>query len=393
MKNSDYRLLLVDDNPKNIQVLAAILAENGYEFEYAKNGQEALNWLKEENFDLVLLDVMMPVMDGFETCKRIRQQEAFQDLPILFLTARTDTESLLQGFLVGGHDYICKPFHADELLARCKTQLELRRSKEELKKLNKWLQDEILKQAKDLEEANKRFLNASMQIEDLDEVKIEFLQIISHEIRTPLNHIVGFNALLQDMNEDESSATFLGYINNAVKRLEDFSYRALEITQLRASGKQVLHPEMIDIDKYVRSFVLGQNVKGKEKDIIVQIESPGSLNIYADINYLQKALVAILDNAVKNSPPNGKIKLVIKDQPDAVLITIRDSGEGFSKQALERLFKPVAPGVKHIDSDNVGLGMYFVRLIMEAHRGSIAAGNNKKHGAWVTLKWPHKLES
>ncbi len=388
MKSSNFKLLLVDDNPKNIQVLAAVLSEHGFDFEYAKNGKQALLWLEEEEFDLVLLDVMMPEMDGFETCNRIRVQEKFKDLPILFLTARTDVDSLLKGFQVGGQDYISKPFHADELLARCRTHLELKKRKEELKTLNNWLQKEILKQTKELEDANKRVLSASIQLDDMDEVKIEFLQIISHEIRTPLNHIVGFNSMLQEFDMDEDSSKYLGYINKSVERLEEFSYKALDVTQIRALGDKVLKKQELDIENFMQDFVADQDGLCSTNKIKTKIHSSGSMMTMIDSEFLQKALTEILGNSIKHSEANCIMEFILENLKDSIILTIKDSGTGFSQKALDRLFKPVSPGVMHIDKDNIGLGLYFTSLIMQAHGGKLTAGNNQHKGAWVQLSWP-----
>ncbi len=121
-----YKVLIVDDVPKNIQVVANILGEREYEISYATSGKEALGNLEEENFDLVLLDVMMPEMDGYEVCRRIKQNYPYLDTPVIFVTARTDEESLAEAFESGGQDYITKPFNAAELVARVRTHLKLK---------------------------------------------------------------------------------------------------------------------------------------------------------------------------------------------------------------------------------------------------------------------------
>lgn len=121
-----YRVLIVDDVPKNIQIIANLLGDEKYEISYATNGVQALGHIEEEDFDLVLLDVMMPEMNGYEVCKRIKEGELGKDMPVIFITAKTDEESLIEAFEAGGQDYITKPFNAAELLARVKTHLRLK---------------------------------------------------------------------------------------------------------------------------------------------------------------------------------------------------------------------------------------------------------------------------
>ena len=138
--NLNYTILIVDDVVDNIQVAMNILKEDNYNFSFAKNGKDALTLLHENHFDLVLLDVMMPEIDGFEVCRKIKEDENLNSIPVIFLTAKVDTDSIVKGFEVGGVDYITKPFHPSELLARVRTHLELHRAKEILKANNISLQ-------------------------------------------------------------------------------------------------------------------------------------------------------------------------------------------------------------------------------------------------------------
>lgn len=131
-----YRILIVDDVPDNIQVAMNILKEENYRFSFATNGEEALKIMENEPFDLVLLDIMMPGIDGFEVCRRIKSDEAKQDIPVIFLTAKVDADSIAEGFSTGAVDYITKPFHPTELLARVKNHLELYTAKAVLRQNN-----------------------------------------------------------------------------------------------------------------------------------------------------------------------------------------------------------------------------------------------------------------
>jgi len=121
-----FKILIVDDVPKNIQVIANLLGDEEYDISYATNGQQALGQIEETRFDLVLLDIMMPEMDGYEVCRNIKQKQFSNEIPIIFITAKTDEESLIEAFEAGGQDYITKPFNAPELLARVKTHLKLK---------------------------------------------------------------------------------------------------------------------------------------------------------------------------------------------------------------------------------------------------------------------------
>jgi sigma-B regulation protein RsbU (phosphoserine phosphatase) len=132
VKNYVPSILIVDDNPKNLQILGNYLQQEGYKVEFSLDGKSALNWIKKTAFDLVLLDIMMPLMDGFEVCRILKNDPVYKKIPIIFLTAKTDTESIVNGFDVGAVDYVIKPFNQKELIARVKTQIEIKRSRDEI---------------------------------------------------------------------------------------------------------------------------------------------------------------------------------------------------------------------------------------------------------------------
>ncbi len=136
-------VLIVDDNPQNLQVLANLLLGEKYVIEFALNGEATLDWLKTEQFDLILLDINMPGMNGFEVCKEIRSNKVTQEIPVIFLSAESERDSILKGFEVGAQDYVIKPFDSRELLARVKTQLDLKSKSEKLEKINDWLGKKI----------------------------------------------------------------------------------------------------------------------------------------------------------------------------------------------------------------------------------------------------------
>ncbi|MCP3944210.1 MAG: response regulator [Desulfobacteraceae bacterium] len=124
--NNSFSILIVDDQPKNIQLLGNLLKEHNYEVEFATNGKEAIDWVFSRDFDLILLDIMMPEMDGFQVCKKIKSNIAKRHIPIIFLTAKTDTEDIVKAFTMGGSDYVTKPFKAAELLVRVKMHVEMK---------------------------------------------------------------------------------------------------------------------------------------------------------------------------------------------------------------------------------------------------------------------------
>ena len=171
------KILIVEDNPDMLEYLANKLNEQ-YEVFTATNGNMALSWLEKRSFDLILLDIMMPEISGFEVCEQIRTNEKLNDLPIIFLTAKTDKESIIKGFDLGAQDYITKPFDTAELLARVRTHLELRFSREQLKNMNQILEEKVEERTQELQLTLDKLIQANEKLLLLDKAKAEFLHII-----------------------------------------------------------------------------------------------------------------------------------------------------------------------------------------------------------------------
>ena len=374
LKNAE--ILIVDDNPKNLQVLSNILVQQGYSIEFATDGYQAIDWMENKPFDLILLDVMMPEIDGFEVCQKLKKKKEFNGIPIIFLTAKTDKESIIKGFESGGQDYITKPFDSHELLARVETHLILKFSQEKLKNVNKWLEEQVALKTEELRVAYD-------ELTLLDEAKIEFLKILSHELRTPLNGIKGFAQILkQKLNPD--LLHYIDIIDLSADRLERFSRVALLISSLRTKSYP-LKLEKIGIYSILKDSCNDFTEQLDEKNLEIQFES--TLNndiIAADSELIKETFNQLIENAIIYSNKNSKINVSISDNDNLVTVLIKDSGTGFSNEALENIFQPFGLGQDHIDK-KVGLGLHLVKLIIDAHKATINIGNNKDGGSYVGL--------
>ncbi len=378
------RILAVDDNPKNLRVLAALLSANQYQVDYAFHGYDALKFASGQVYDLILMDVMMPDMDGYETCIKIKQIEQNREVPVIFLTAKNDLESLKKGFQSGGVDYLTKPFNGEELIARVKTHIELKQLRDKQNKINQWLEEKVRERTLELKQAHVTLEKAHLELQTLDTAKTEFLRMINHEIRTPLNALNGFIHILKSEVLPAEIKEMLDLLDKASARLEQFLMVVLQITELVAREKPVLQEEvpireLIEASiarNKVRVEALGQTVKTVSDKFDINIECNRAL--------LQRCFDSILENAVEFSCTGGVITLRFTTHEEQVIYEVIDEGPGFSERALRNLFKFFEPGGQHID-ENVGLALALAKLIMDAHHGEIKVINNPGKGATVKL--------
>ncbi|MBN2773481.1 MAG: hybrid sensor histidine kinase/response regulator [Prolixibacteraceae bacterium] len=379
-------LLIVDDNMNNIQVLANMLSNNGFNVEFATNGKSALQWMEEETFDLILLDVMMPEMNGFEVCEKIRKTKKYKEIPVIFLTAKTDKESTVKGFNSGGNDYLTKPFDQRELLARVNTQLELKRNRDKLTRVNSWLEQKVAERTKELNLALTEVTHLNNKLLQLDEVKSEFLKMISHEIRTPLNGIIGFTDIIKNSNESEPLMEYIELLEHSAQRLEKFSLNALLFTSLKL-GNYVIDSNTANLNDLLKKCEEEVSKKVKEKNLRVQIYCQPNYNLKLDQELISTAVVLILDNAIRFSPDNAEINIITQQDSEKLILTVNDNGVGFSPSALKNLFEFFGSGEQHLDQ-HVGMGLALAYQIMIAHKGKIEVKNLKEGGASVTLTLP-----
>jgi two-component system sensor histidine kinase/response regulator len=239
-------VLIVDDIPSNLNFLSEVLHLEGIGVMLATTGADAIEIARYKLPDLILLDIAMPVMDGYEVCAKLKEGTETRDIPVIYLTARTEPEDILKGFETGAVDYILKPFNATELIARVKTHLELKAKTEALKTINLHLEEEVRQRTAEITEANRNLTETNRKLEiayqdlsNLDKAKDEFIRHINHELRTPLQGIHGFTLILEDLVETPEQKEYLQSINMLVKRLVKLSEISLLFTEIKAKNYKI----------------------------------------------------------------------------------------------------------------------------------------------------------
>ncbi len=371
-------VLVVDDNPQNIQIVGNILLENKLNLAFATDGKKALELAVNNDFDLILLDIMMPGMDGFEVCRSLRRTQKNAETPIIFLTAKTDNESIIKGFEAGANDYVTKPFNSAELTARVKTQLDLNSKRKQLDGWNKLLESKVQLRTQQLEEANKTLVR-------IEKSKSDFLSIISHELRNPLTELVGLNALMQMTPLNEEQLEYIRSMQHSADRLARFSEMALLITTLQAGNSQ---PDLFSlVVKILFNMAIHElQYPIKEKEIQITIDcKPDDLLVVGDADLIRKCLVILIANAMNHHPDRGKVTLSAAQLNDQeVRLQVSDNGSGFETSFID-LFNDVKMNDTLPTRYSWGLSLTAVTLMMEAQGGQLNIENNPNGGANVSL--------
>jgi len=393
------RILIVDDTPSNLKVLNDLLTDS-YNISVTTNGPDTFKFLSSNNFpDLILLDVIMPGMDGFEVARILRADEKTVGIPIIFVTAKTDIESITKGFAIGGNDYIAKPIQPEELLARVMTHLELYEARKKLETVNQDLTIAVHKKTEQIREQNNALLILNKQLTRekekavaSDRLKSEFLGQISHEIRTPLNHIIGMSQILvmdcESMDEEERDE-ILESIQEGGDRLTRTIELIMEVAQIK-TGNYQMKLESIDMNQVVNDVIEQHKENADKKGLPMVMEPfPTPALVKGDRYSVTKIIDHLIDNAIKFTP-QGCVNILCEPSGENHLsIVIKDTGLGMSPDYLKELFNHFSQE-DHGTSrkfDGNGLGLALVKHCCDINNAQVMVESTKGSGTSFTVKF------
>jgi len=380
-RKSGNNILIVDDIAKNIEVLGTILSRAGYSIGIASRGSDAIVRARSGLYDLILLDILMPEMDGFQVCGKLRSDPVTAEIPVIFLSARIDNESIVRGFEAGGQDYVTKPFNPSELLARVRTHLDLRNKKRELEELNRTLENKVAERTEQLTSANRK-------LSVLERAKSDFLALISHEIRTPLNGMINLVDILNELTSEGMQKELITDLKASIRRFSRFSEAALMITSFKANS-ETIRGDRIRLESLINGTLENHadEIQARELKVIQSI-SPPDLEIDADEELFSICLDNIFHNAIKFSNNKGLVEFRAAHRVGSVEIEIADNGPGLSDIVYANIFDLFTAGDLAHHSEGFGLGLVASRLIVEAHGGTIAIRDSRPQGLCVVLSLP-----
>jgi two-component system, sensor histidine kinase and response regulator len=355
------RVLIVDDVPENLSILHHILSEDEYSFSVATDGAETLEILKKQIPDLILLDIMLPDIDGYEICRRIKADPATEDIPVIFLSGKTQPEDKIRGFLVGGVDYITKPYDAFEIQARVKAHVSLKQAQDELREAN--------------------------------EAKRKMFSIIAHDLMGPMSGLSSFLELMENESNELSADKLRSYASDAVDSVRNVS-RLLENlltwSQTQIEGFE-LRPENLDLGVNAAEAVRLLTPISRHKGIVIENAIPAGTSAFADKDSVDAILRNLVSNAIKFSNRGGRIRLFSsRDRPGFIEVTVEDTGIGMTADRLQALFGASTPARTYGTNRErgIGLGLKLVREFVESNGGKLSIESEAGKGSRISFTLP-----
>jgi signal transduction histidine kinase len=398
----EIKILLVDDNENNLLSMEVILDNEDYTIYKATSGREALRiLLKEEDFSLILLDVRMPIMDGYETAALIQERDKLRHIPIIFITAQDyEDESAYKGYEAGGVDFILKPINAEILRAKVMVFAEmhrknnlLRQQEEKLRVMNKELRELNRDLEQRVSERTMELENLNDELRELNLSKDKFLSVISHDLRNPLTSLLLASKNLNE-NAEKIAPKELQMVSGIIHRTSNKILQQLnELVEWAKKQRQKtsFNPEKIQLHARIAESLELLKVNAIQKSVRLENNISHDVYVYADSLMLRSILQNIVTNAIKFTP-NGEGVVRVSAQPlnSMIEVCVEDSGVGMTLETRERLMEnfdiTTVPGTNQ--EKGSGLGLLLVKDFVAQHGGSIAIDSEPGRGTCFKFTVP-----
>ncbi len=359
---SESSILIVDDVPDNLHLLSKLLSQQGYEIRKAINGAMALASAQADPPDLILLDIRMPEMDGYEVCQNLKANKATQDIPVIFLSALDDVLDKVKAFGVGGVDYITKPFQTEEVLARIDMQLRLRH-----------LQQQLAEHNQQLQQLNQALMTSNQELE-------QFAYAVSHDLQQPLQSITGFVGLIQMKYQKQLDAGVLEYIDrifDAGKRMQRLIQDLLAYAQV---GNMDLDLTPIDLKLVLYQALANLEMLIAEKKANITFDELPC--VQGNEVQLVRLFQNLIGNALKFTRPDTlpQIQISVTEQADRWLLGVHDNGIGIPTENLKDIFQAFKRLKTTQKYAGTGIGLATCKKIVSIHGGKIFAESEVGQG-------------
>jgi signal transduction histidine kinase len=360
-KLKDMKVLIVDDQSDNLKVLYNTLKPLGYDISLAATGQQAINHISEHRPDLILLDITLPDINGIDVCRKIKEYKETEDIPVIFISACTDSSDVVKGFNVGCVDYIRKPFVETEVIARVQNHLTLQFLHENLER-------RVVERTEQLEKAK-------VLAETANQAKTQFLSRMTHEFKTPLHSILGFSQLQEQQIIDSDTDNLVisrEYIFNAGTHLLSLVENVLDLAHIENQQLKLIL-EKVDLDETIKAAISA--VKEQAETLSIEISyNPSPINVIANKARLIQVFTNLLSNAIKFNYKQGLVSIEVKiTEQEQVEVNIMDTGVGIAPEDAEHLFMPFTrlSYAEKQEIPGIGIGLSQSKYLVEEMNGNI----------------------
>ncbi|WP_086486905.1 ATP-binding response regulator [Thioflexithrix psekupsensis] len=385
-------VLIIDDSMVNLALLKKTLQKYEFSVVLANNGEQGLMRARQYRPDLILLDVMMPGWDGYETCQRLKSEPELANIPILFLSALNETDNKLKAFQAGAVDYVSKPFQKEELLARVKTHVELSH-------LRKDLEHEVACQTEEIRALLEALHDSYEKAQQASILKTQFLRNISHEFRTPMNIILGMtDVLLEDTPLDDEQRHCAETIRDASTQLMDMLCDMLNFAQQFSEELQQETGDFSVREMIEEVFrVMYKRAEIKELELRSEIHEKLTHALHGNHAHIKEILTKLVDNAIKFTLVGEIVVRVylleISQGQHALRFEVQDTGIGIPEDRQDRLFDAFSQvdGSTTRSYDGMGMGLAVAKLFTENLGGSIGVNSTPNQGSLFWFEIPITL--
>jgi two-component system, sensor histidine kinase and response regulator len=375
--NHKEQIMAVDDQPANLKLLQDLLGQEGYNVRSFPRGRLAIEAATRSAPDLILLDINMPEMDGFEVCELLKKDPKLSAIPVIFLSALANTNDKVRAFRCGGVDYITKPFQVDEVKARVRTHLNLYRLQRETESHANHLERVVAIRTRELAETQAR-------LKVLDKAKSDFLRLIHHELRSPLNGLLGVGELvLDEMAPSGDGAELREMFELSRHRMLNILDDALLLTEIEVSGDGFLM-EPTDLSNTLRCAIAGASSFACSRGVSITLDPAEAGFVLAKPDLLLKAVQALMETAVKFSTPAQGVQVKTRVSPDEIEILIYGGG-CIPESVMGSFFQVFSIGDAITPGGDLGLGPPVSQRIISLFGGSVAVSNLHPSGILLTV--------
>ncbi len=353
-------ILIVDDEPTSRFTLEGKLRTEPYTLSFAVNGREAIEMLEEIKPHVILMDVMMPEMDGFTACRHIKEHPRWKNIPIIMVTALDDRDTLREGFDAGANDFVSKSASAIELRARVRSMVKIKRQYDDLA--------------------------------DLLRIREDMANMVAHDMRNPLTSILGYSQLLikLDLPRDEI-ISFAEKIHSETRRLNGFITDMLLMAKME-HNQLILNRSRVSAQKILRTAQTHHQIQAEAKDMTIIVDNkPPDTFIEVDANLFQRVVDNLVSNALKYAPMETTVTLRATpqkaDSPYTVRIEVTDEGPGIPDEKKTSIFGKFDTGIPFSEAvTQIGLGLAFSKTVIAAHNGNIFVTDNHPQGSIFVIE-------